>query len=90
MKVLIIGGNGMLGHKLIQVLKKDFNVFSTIRSDIRDVEKYNLMGSEKVFDKIDVENFESVENILKKIKPENQPVFGLINFWLKSNDKNYL
>ncbi len=70
MKVLIIGGTGMLGHKLIQVLSEEFEVFSTIRSEFTDFEKYGLLDSERVFEKIDVENFESVENIIKTIKPD--------------------
>jgi dTDP-4-dehydrorhamnose reductase len=70
MRVLIIGGAGMLGHKLIQVLMKEFEVFSTIRSDFSKFEKYGLLDSNRVFDKIDIENFESVETIVKTIKPD--------------------
>lgn len=60
----------MLGHKLIQVLSNEFEVFSTIRSDFSSFEKYDLMNPEKVFTNIDVEKFESIEKILKKIKPD--------------------
>jgi dTDP-4-dehydrorhamnose reductase len=70
MKVLIIGGTGMLGHKLIQVLMKEFDVFSIIRSGFSNIEKYGLIDSERVFDNISVENFESVETVLKNIKPD--------------------
>ena len=31
MKVLILGANGMLGHKLYQMLSQDFDVFGTVR-----------------------------------------------------------
>lgn len=70
MKVLIIGGTGMLGHKLIQVLKADFEVYSTIRSDFTNFEKYEMIDSRKTFDETDVTNFESIENIIKNIKPD--------------------
>ena len=60
----------MLGHKLIQVLNKEFDVFSTIRSDFSYFENYDLLDSSKVFDRIEVENFKSVESIIKTIKPD--------------------
>lgn len=60
----------MLGHKLIQILRNEFDVYTIIRSDAGSFEKYGLIDSEKVFDKIDVENFASVENIVKTVKPD--------------------
>lgn len=36
MKVLILGASGMLGHKLYQVLRKDMEVYGTIRGNSKD------------------------------------------------------
>jgi dTDP-4-dehydrorhamnose reductase len=35
MKILIIGGTGMLGHKAAQVLKNKFDVYATIKKEFR-------------------------------------------------------
>lgn len=70
MRVLIFGGAGMLGHKLNQVLSGSYEVFSTIQSDISNIKEYNLINSEYIFENIDVENFERIENIIKKLNPD--------------------
>lgn len=70
MKILVVGGTGMLGHKLIQVFKKEFDVYTTIRSDFASFKKYDLLEREKVFDKIEVDKFESFEKIIEDIKPD--------------------
>jgi dTDP-4-dehydrorhamnose reductase len=70
MKVLVIGGSGMLGHKLVQVLKKRFDVRTTLRSDYEKYADLGIFDAEKTFSGIDVEDFETVENLLDKLKPE--------------------
>lgn len=60
----------MLGHKLIQILRREFDVFAVIRSNLAGFEKYELINSAIIYDKIDVEEFLPVENIIKTIKPD--------------------
>lgn len=70
MKILVVGGTGMLGHKLIQILKSDFEVFSVIRSNYKKFEKFGITPPKKVFGPVDVEDFEAIENIIKKSEPD--------------------
>lgn len=70
MKILIIGGGGMLGHKLYQTLKDKFEVWITLRGKFPDYEKYEIFNKNLTFDDIDIKVFESVEYVVKKIKPE--------------------
>lgn len=42
MRILVIGATGMLGHKLVQVLGRDFEVFGTIRGLYRAIEPLGL------------------------------------------------
>ncbi len=70
MKVLILGGSGMLGHKLYQVFKNRFEVFATVRGSFSKVEKKGLFEKEKLFENIDVENIEQVSNVVENIKPD--------------------
>lgn len=60
----------MLGHKLIQVLKTKFDVYTTIRSDFASFNRLDLLAKDKVFDKIDVKNIGLFEKIIEDIKPE--------------------
>ncbi|MCY7346013.1 MAG: SDR family oxidoreductase [Pyrinomonadaceae bacterium] len=70
MKLLVIGGGGMLGHKLVQVLGENFDVRTTIRKTFDEYEKYDIFNPNKVIENIDVENFGSVEKAIKKTKPD--------------------
>ncbi len=49
-KVLILGANGMLGHKLYQVLSSDSNldVYGTVRGEWDDIKQYGFYKTTKV------------------------------------------
>jgi dTDP-4-dehydrorhamnose reductase len=70
MKILIIGGTGMLGHKAVQVLKNKFDVYATIRSDFQAVERFEIFEKTNTFSNIDVENDDALKNIITDLKPE--------------------
>lgn len=69
MKVLILGGSGMLGHKLFQVLQKDFEVFATVRRNFSEYEKYGIFSKEKLFENTDVEDILGISKIVETVKP---------------------
>jgi dTDP-4-dehydrorhamnose reductase len=52
--VLVIGGAGMLGHKLWQVLRPRFDVFVTVRKAAGDYEGFKLFDTERVLGGVDV------------------------------------
>ncbi len=60
----------MLGHKLIQILSKNFEVWTTLRSGKEKYENINLFDSEKTIENLDVTKDESLEKVIKKIKPD--------------------
>lgn len=68
-KILIFGGMGMLGHKLIQEFSADFDVSFTIRSRKKDVEKLDFVNKAEVFESIDVEDILRVEQVINKARP---------------------
>ncbi len=70
MKVLIFGGNGMLGHKLVQVLQKRFSVWTTLRTNFADFENYGIFDPERVIGDVDVENFDSVQKVFDVSEPD--------------------
>jgi dTDP-4-dehydrorhamnose reductase len=70
MKILILGGSGMLGHKLFQTLKQEFDVFATLRSDWNSYQKFNIFDKDRIFENIEAENYEKIYEIVKNLKPE--------------------
>ena len=70
MKILVLGGSGMLGHKLIRVLKANHNVWTTIRADFESFQGYNILDRQKTFSGVSIEDMATIENLLDKIEPE--------------------
>jgi dTDP-4-dehydrorhamnose reductase len=70
MRILIIGGGGMLGHKLVQAWKSKFDVWVTLKSDFKNYEKYGFYEQTKTLTGIDAENFASVLEALEKAQPD--------------------
>jgi dTDP-4-dehydrorhamnose reductase len=69
MKILIIGGSGMLGHKLVEVWQDRFNVWTTIRNNFQQYERYKIFNSDKTFENINIQNISLVRETIKQIKP---------------------
>ena len=70
MRVLVVGGSGMLGHKLAQRWRAKFDVWTTLKGEFEEYERYNIFEREKTIDRIDVENFENVEKIIRTVQPQ--------------------
>jgi dTDP-4-dehydrorhamnose reductase len=70
MKVLIFGGSGMLGHKLVQRWKNDFDVRTTIRGDLQSFAQTDIFDKDKTIENIDVENYEQTAEIINRIMPD--------------------
>src|ERR1044072_2086378 len=70
MKILILGGSGMLGHKLVQAWKDKFKVWTTLRNGIEKYGKYNIFDDSKTFEQVEAENFGKIYEIIKNTKPD--------------------
>ena len=71
MRILILGGTGMLGHTLWQYFSLRFpDTYTTIRQSRTVYEKYELFTSDKVIDSVDVVDFQMLTGIMKCIKPD--------------------
>ena len=73
MRVLILGGEGMLGHKVFQVLSERFETFATFRN-LRGLWKtypiYENVDSFYTKGGVDVMNFDTVISAFAQVKPE--------------------
>lgn len=57
MKILILGGGGMLGHKLVQILQTDFDVWLSLRSGYEKYEKFGIFEKHKIVEGLNVLDF---------------------------------
>ncbi len=69
-RVLIIGGGGMLGHKLYQVFQNRFETWATIRSGFEKYAHLDLFDRDRVLTDVDVFDFDSVENAFESVQPD--------------------
>ncbi|MGC1460918.1 MAG: SDR family oxidoreductase [Terracidiphilus sp.] len=72
-KIMVLGGTGMLGHKMFQVLRERFaDTFCTVRGDIRTsaLDRVELLQGNDVISGVDVTAFPSLYAILSAFQPE--------------------
>ena len=69
MRVLILGGGGMLGHKLWQVLRDRFDAWVTVRSSYAAYARYGLYDPERTLGGVDAANLDSVLQAVATVRP---------------------
>jgi dTDP-4-dehydrorhamnose reductase len=69
MRILIIGGDGMLGHQLLRQWRSRHDVRATLRKPLDAYASYGLFGSE-CFGSVDVRTFERVRACATESSPQ--------------------
>ena len=72
MKVLVLGGTGMLGHKLLQSFTEEgFSCSCTIRQSLNDpfIQNIELFKKVSVFGEVDVMDFKALESLVCELEP---------------------
>lgn len=71
MRILILGGNGMIGHKMYQIISKvKDDTWVTLRNDLTTYIFSDIYNNEKVIDNIDLSDFKNLLHTLNEIKPD--------------------
>ncbi|EKD71147.1 MAG: hypothetical protein ACD_46C00263G0006 [uncultured bacterium] len=70
MKILILGGDGMLGHQLFLNLKKNHVVFTTLRQDTAAYKHYQLFDHHNSYFKIDVCRESDIKRVIDDVQPQ--------------------
>lgn len=70
MRVLILGGAGMLGHKLWQAYRNRFDTWATVRGSFREYARYNLFNNQRLLEGVDVFDFDTVVKALASVRPD--------------------
>lgn len=70
MRVLVLGGDGMLGHRLLRQLRPNHEVRSTLRQDAAAYARYGLFAPESTYFGIDVRSLERLSEVFADFRPE--------------------
>jgi dTDP-4-dehydrorhamnose reductase len=70
MRILILGGSGMLGHKLWQTFRGKFDTWVTLRSSYQTYAYLGLFDASRTLGNIDAYNLASVETAINSCKPD--------------------
>jgi dTDP-4-dehydrorhamnose reductase len=70
MRILILGGDGMLGHELLQHLAPRHDVRVTLRRALGAYAKFNLFTSANADGDVDARSFDRVAAVVGKFRPD--------------------
>jgi dTDP-4-dehydrorhamnose reductase len=70
MRILILGASGLIGHKLLQELSMDFEVFGTLHKSKDSYGNISLFSGHNIIDNVNVAEFEVLKGILYAVNPD--------------------
>jgi dTDP-4-dehydrorhamnose reductase len=70
LKVLIIGGGGMLGHRLFAHLRPSHDTRVTLHRGVADYSKYGLFDRETAYPDVDAADTDRLFSIVSEFRPE--------------------
>ena len=70
MRLLILGGGGMLGHKLWQVCRERFDTSVTVRGPASAYRRYALFDESRLISGVDAGDFDSIIRAMGTAKPQ--------------------
>ncbi len=69
-KVLVLGCNGMLGHKLYQVLAPVYDVTGTVRGAYRGISRYDFFEESRIITGVNALEISGVDGAIEKAHPD--------------------
>jgi dTDP-4-dehydrorhamnose reductase len=72
MRILILGADGMLGHKMVTVLERDYEVHVTLRDKFitESFWAYNNIKTSRLSEKVDVADISNLTAVIKMVEPK--------------------
>ena len=70
MRILILGGDGMLGHQLLKTLSRRHNVRVTLRQRLSAYKDFNLFTAENAYEGIEAGSMGGLIDVLGEFRPE--------------------
>jgi dTDP-4-dehydrorhamnose reductase len=69
-RVLVLGGTGMLGHKLVQVLSSEYETWATLRRPFAGFEELGLFDRSRTIDNLEVTRPDALEHAIDAVRPD--------------------
>jgi len=69
-RILILGGDGMVGHRLFKHLRQRHDVRVTLRCDLSEYARFGLFDRHNAFAGVDVRSTERVQEVLAGFRPQ--------------------
>lgn len=66
----MIGGNGMLGHRLCNILSDQMEVWTTLRESPAAYSRYNILPDKRIVGSLNVQDLERLRDALDQLKPD--------------------
>ncbi|TNF91514.1 MAG: SDR family oxidoreductase [Gammaproteobacteria bacterium] len=70
MRILILGGDGMLGHQLLDYYQEKYDVKVTLRRDLSDYQQYNRFDRSNTYPGIDVRSQSGLIEVFSDFQPQ--------------------
>jgi dTDP-4-dehydrorhamnose reductase len=70
MRILILGGDGMMGHQLLAVLQPRHEVRVTLRQPLQSYSSFGMFNQDNAFDNIDVRSLERLTEVMAAFRPD--------------------
>jgi dTDP-4-dehydrorhamnose reductase len=70
MRMLILGGDGMLGHQMFRELGYRHEIRVTLRQSLAQYSSLHLFNADDTYDLVDVRNFDRVRHIVADYRPD--------------------
>lgn len=70
MRILVLGGDGMLGHQLLKQWAGRHDVRVTVRNDLKDYRQYGLFTEANTFPFVDVRSTERLLDVMAEFRPQ--------------------
>ena len=70
MRILILGGDGMLGHQLLTSLQPRHEIKVTLRQDLPAYASTRLFSSDNAYDAVDIRSLERVMEVMADFRPD--------------------
>jgi dTDP-4-dehydrorhamnose reductase len=70
MRVLVVGGTGMAGHKLWQVLSRRFDTWATVRTPNQAAVEAGLLDAKRLLQNVDVFHLDTIEQAIARVAPD--------------------
>ena len=70
LKLLILGGNGMIGHVLLEKIMQSYDVKATLKNELHSYRKLRIKNKNNYIDNINVLDFDNLKKQIKIFMPE--------------------